>query len=384
MRFRTSLLATVCLFGISIPAAAHHAAGTVPFGLTDTHGITIVPTCTIFPTDPTTGFVETDQITYATAIAPVAYTPDNGTTNTPMTATQDARLDVIYPTSGAVFTPPSTPRPLVMMIHGGGWVNYFWPNNSGTCAAQPTVDRCEILAIGHKLANYYGVAAVNVEYPLLASTGQKNAYPVPEEAVLCALRWVKANAAPGGVFGPLGVDVTRIQITGYSAGGQLGGWLWAIGHSGNAATFDNAACPYSSTSPGAPGDPTVQSAAPYYGFYKLDDFTGGTIVASHLNTSNPNNTAGQVLSRPASSYYQITPAAPPVFFSRGTVDQISPYTETYIQYQQVIGLGITSGMVQAAGIGHGFFPWTSSTDPRLLPDSCTWVQFINDQLTPSL
>lgn len=102
-----------------------------------------------------------------------------------------AVVDVYTPTA-----PASAPRPVVVYVHGGGWV-----------VGQRRFQGRPLL---HQLAKR-GIVAVSVEYRLSPWA----TFPDHVIDVKRAIAWVRANAAE------LGVDPTRLAIAGNSAGAHL-------------------------------------------------------------------------------------------------------------------------------------------------------------------
>lgn len=90
----------------------------------------------------------------------------------------------------------ATPRPAVLHIHGGGYV-------LGSMHMMDGANRT--------LAAELGCVVVSVDYRLAPETP----HPGPVEDCYTALRWLHANAHT------LGVDPTRIAVSGESAGGGL-------------------------------------------------------------------------------------------------------------------------------------------------------------------
>ena len=88
------------------------------------------------------------------------------------------------------------PLPLVVYVHGGGWM-------LGSVESFDTVVRA--------LANAAGAMIASIEYRL----APEHPFPAGLDDVLCAVRWLAANAAE------LGADPERMAIAGDSAGGNL-------------------------------------------------------------------------------------------------------------------------------------------------------------------
>lgn len=91
----------------------------------------------------------------------------------------------------------SSPRPVVVYLHGGGWVSGSIDLYDGTCRI---------------IAAEAGVVVLNVGYRL----APEHPYPVPLDDCDLALDWV-GRVAPK----LLGVDATRVAVVGSSAGGNL-------------------------------------------------------------------------------------------------------------------------------------------------------------------
>lgn len=102
----------------------------------------------------------------------------------------DVRVLVYLPTN------VGAPRPALLWIHGGGYV-------LGTPEAEDRQVKSIIAAIG--------CVAISVDYRLAPETP----HPGPVEDCYAALKWVYTHADE------LGVDTTRIAISGVSAGGGL-------------------------------------------------------------------------------------------------------------------------------------------------------------------
>ena len=91
---------------------------------------------------------------------------------------------------------PVNPLPVLVWLHGGGWVVGDLTTSDATAA---------------ELANASGCAVLNVDYRL----APEYAFPTPLEDAYAAVQWV-VDAA-----GDLGVDQRRVAVGGDSAGGNL-------------------------------------------------------------------------------------------------------------------------------------------------------------------
>ncbi|WP_148575986.1 alpha/beta hydrolase fold domain-containing protein [Nocardioides caldifontis] len=98
-----------------------------------------------------------------------------------------------------VYTPESGgpgPRPVIMWIHGGGWVLFDIDTYDASCRG---------------LANKTGAIVVSPDYRRAPEAG----FPASHDDVLTAYRWVVANA------GSFGGDPARVGIGGESVGGTM-------------------------------------------------------------------------------------------------------------------------------------------------------------------
>jgi acetyl esterase/lipase len=144
--------------------------------------------------------IETDNIIYATVphipnpsaeASPNPGTPNGIRPQLPNTGpagTLDMHLDVYQ-------VPSDKPTPVVIQIHGGGWIRGDRPSSSGGFGAFFSV----------------GMSVIAIQY--------RNAIDVPAPAAIqdvrCAMAWVKANAKK------YNFDLTRVVAWGGSAGGHL-------------------------------------------------------------------------------------------------------------------------------------------------------------------
>jgi acetyl esterase len=91
---------------------------------------------------------------------------------------------------------PSSPRPLLVYFHGGGWTIGDLDTHDGPCRF---------------LATHSGAAVLSVEYRL----APEHPFPAAIDDALAAFRWAAETA------GELDADPARIAVIGDSAGGNL-------------------------------------------------------------------------------------------------------------------------------------------------------------------
>lgn len=187
-----------------------------------------------------------------------------------------AKLDVYSP------PPRDLPRPAVVVIHGGAW--------------REDSDRDYMAAHSERFARA-GYVAFNIEY---RGTPGDGAFPGAVQDTICALAFIRANAAR------FGIDPARIASYGYSAGGHLASML------GVAATSPVVApdCAAGGTGPVAA---VVNGAGPtdmrlFPEVDAITDFLGGG------KTERPENWTN------ASPLHHIAADPPPFLFITGDSD----------------------------------------------------------------
>jgi acetyl esterase/lipase len=207
----------------------------------------------------------------------------------------------------------------VLHIHGGGWVG--GSRESVILRALPFLEM--------------GLAVVNVSYRL----GQVAPAPAAVEDCLCALRWIYRNAKE------YSFDLSRIVVTGYSAGGHL---ALTTGMLPASAGFDRQ----------CPGTEDLKVAA-------IVNWYGITDVADLLEGANMRTYAVQWLgSRPdrvevakrASPMTYVRQGLPPIMTIHGDADPTVPYAHATKLHQALQKTGVTSELVTIPNGRHGNFP----------------------------
>ncbi len=226
----------------------------------------------------------------------------------------DIKLDVI------AIEPLTVPKPTLLYIHGGGWVNGKKGNT--TLAPLPYLAR--------------GMNTVNIDYRL----AEDALAPAAVEDCRCALRWVYRNAKK------YGFDTSKIVIAGESAGGHLAlitGMLEA------SAGFDNEC-------PAQEGDVPLKAAAivSYSGPTDVVDLLEGPHQGWFALTwfgSLPNRTD---LARRLSPLTYVRPGLPPIIQAHGDHDPYVPYEQVLRLHQALDRAGVPNQLITLPGPIHGW------------------------------
>jgi acetyl esterase/lipase len=240
----------------------------------------------------------------------------------------ELKLDVI--TTGS----RSSPRPVVIFFHGGGWVQGSKDN--------------QLLKLMPYLAR--GMDGVNVEYRL-ASQAEA---PAAVEDCRCALHWVVQHAKE------YGFDPNKIVVTGESAGGHL---ALMTGMLAPADGFDNFCDLPPEQWAGHGGPSEIKVAA-------IVNFFGVTDVADFLQPSNPSNFVIRWLGSPSridlakrlSPITYVRKDSPPIITIHGDKDTIVPYEQAVRLHDALNRAGAQNQLITVRGGGHGpyvAFPWTT-------------------------
>lgn len=138
------------------------------------------------------------QATPADAVKAVLKAQGKPTTPEPVAKVQDSTFPgPAGPVKIRIYTPAGTgPMPLILYIHGGGWV----------IADLDTYDSSP-----RAIANAAHAIVVSTHY----RQGPEHKFPAAHEDTLAAYKWILANAAK------LGGDPKRIALVGESAGGNM-------------------------------------------------------------------------------------------------------------------------------------------------------------------
>jgi acetyl esterase/lipase len=296
-------------------------------------------------TDPTTWKAvkptETINIVYANvpivpnpSANPNPGTPSGNRAPIPSTAapgTMDLHLDVLQVAS-------AKPTPVVIQLHGGGWIRGDRPGSYGTFRA--------LLAAG--------MSVVEVEY--------RNAKDAPAPAAIgdvrCAMAWVKTNAAK------YNFDPDKVVMYGGSAGGHLalmGGYA-----------------PASFNRPGCTDQPKVAAVLDFYGPTNLaeglsehgsSDFTHqwlGLDTRADGGRWPAPDAKGLARAKEMSPMTYIRPGLPPTFIVNGDSDPTVDPTQSAQLKKALDKAGVPDGQDIVPGGKHGNFSPAESEKAMLL------------------
>jgi acetyl esterase/lipase len=234
------------------------------------------------------------------------------------------KLDVYYPRHA------NGPVPVVMAIHGGGWV--VGTKEDSVLYALPFLQM--------------GFAVVNVEYRL----AQVSLAPAAVEDCLCALHWIGRHADE------YGFDLNKVIVTGGSAGGHLALTTAMIPPS---AGFENE-CAYEDDK-GWSGTfvdnrPKVAAVINWFGISDVAAMLQGSPDARGYAISwlgsLPNREA---LAKQLSPITYVRPGLPPILTIHGDADKLVPHQQSVELHRLLTKAGVQNKLVTVHGAGHGTF-----------------------------
>lgn len=236
-------------------------------------------------------------------------------------------LDLYLPTNQCA------PRPLVIFIHGGGWIS------GDKDAVQPYVPAL--------LSRGFAVASINYRFSYNA--------PFPAQIHDCkaAVRWLRANA------GQYGIDPARFGVLGDSTGGHLAA---LIGTSSDVAALEGTVGDYLQHSS------RVQAAGSMFG--PSDFFALGTVpphdhpdsIVSQLfghpiqdiinNMDNPDYADLVALVHSANPATYATIDDPPFRIVHGDADAVIPMNQSQLLHTALVSANVQSHLRIVPGARH--------------------------------
>lgn len=235
----------------------------------------------------------------------------------------DSKLDVYRP-RGA-----KAPVPVVVMIHGGGWV-------AGTKEASVlyTLPYLEM-----------GFAVVNVEYRL----GKVSLAPAAVEDCLCALHWIGRNAQKHNF------DLNKVVVTGGSAGGHLALTTAMIPES---AGFENS-CAYEDdenwSGPWKSRRPKVAAVINWFGITDVADVLQGPNIRGYAVSWLGSQANREELAKRLSPLSYVRPEVPPVLTIHGDADALVPYSHAVRLHEALTKARVRNQLFTVPRGGHGGF-----------------------------
>ncbi len=242
--------------------------------------------------------------------------------------------------------PGDTPRPAIVLLHGGGW-------RAGR--------RDHVNEPARAFASL-GYAAVPVSYRLVHTDPPSGRFPAAVNDVRCAVRHLRANAEA------YGVDPERIGVLGFSAGGHLAAML------ATASDVDDLEpeCPVQG------GSAAVQVAVSFYGAHDLNaPFGSGARRLIAAFTGPPGSEAQRTRASPIT---YVDPSDPPLLLVHGVRDTVVPVSQSRLMYERLLAANVRSELVEVPAGLHGFSVFRPDT--RHPAASCATVRFLAEQLHP--
>jgi acetyl esterase/lipase len=251
------------------------------------------------------------------------------------------RLDLYEPTGKAVS------RPLVIFIHGGGWISGH-TRHSGAFENWPGV----LASLASR-----GYVVASVEYRL---SGEAR-FPAAIQDIKSSIRWLRAHAAE------YGIDKSKAIVWGGSAGGQL-------------AALTATSCGAQALEPVAPSPPPggapakprledresdcVQGVITWYGIFDFATIASQAGAAGQqmgLEGSAPSQYLGCALSScpadvlaAASASHYASPRSPPALLIHGTDDRTVPVQQSRDFYALLKSKAVPVQLVEIPGVDHSF------------------------------
>lgn len=243
---------------------------------------------------------------------------------------RDLKLDLYLPSAR-----PAAPVPVLINIHGGGWV--FGSREAASLTALPYMQM--------------GFAVVNIEYRL-AKTALA---PAAVEDALCALQWVGLNAKK------YHLDPARVVVSGDSAGGHLA-LTTAMIKPDSELVNQCAANEPSWSGPYVNAAPKVAAVVNWYGITDVADMLQGPNIRSYAVAWFGSKPGRMALAAQISPLTHVRAGGPPVLTIHGDADPLVPYAHATRLHQALDKAGVKNQLVTVKGGGHGGFSQQQQVD----------------------
>lgn len=245
-------------------------------------------------------------------------------------AGQDNQYLDLYTPISSVLKAYTTPYPLAIYIHGGGWQSGDKRNSL-----------IDYYGTG-LLSNGFAVASIN--YRL----APKNHYPAQNNDIACAVQKLASIATARNL------NTSHVILIGDSAGGLLAS-DYALSNDKKPITVDG-----------------------------VVSFYGTTDLVSQLTRTKKNPDAYRYLGTKSTAtaklasplYQKITDTPPPFLFFHGTKDSVVPIDQSKKLYELVKEYQPSSKFIQVTNAGHGFAAGGHTTQPSSDSMRRTLIQFV--------
>lgn len=210
------------------------------------------------------------------------------------------------------------PVPTVIYIHGGGWI--FGDRTGAFPQLIPYFQR--------------GWNIVNVEYRM----APVSLAPAAVEDCRCALRWVIRNAKM------YNLDITRIIVTGHSAGGHL-------------SLTTAMLTPSAGLDVECPGDEELKVALVinWYGISDVGDVLSGPNKKNYAEEWFGSIANREEIAKKTSPINFVSKNSPPIISIHGDHDDVVPYDNSVRLHKALDAAGVSNELVTIKGGGHGWF-----------------------------
>lgn len=254
-----------------------------------------------------------------------------------ITTSYQVKANIVYGTANGyelkldVYRPrfATQPVPVVLMIHGGGWVEGE--------KEQRIFDGLFYMQMGF--------AVVNVEYRL----GRFGLAPGAVEDCLCALHWIGSNAKE------YGFDLNKVIVTGGSAGGHLSLTTGMIPDSSGLANECASDDDQAWSGPWKSPRPAVAAVVNWFGITDVYEMLQGPNIRSYAVSwmgSQPN--ADEIAQRVSPLNY-VRSGLPPIITIHGDADPLVPYEQAVRLHKALDKAGVRNQLVTVPGGKHGDF-----------------------------
>lgn len=267
------------------------------------------------------------------------------------------RLDLYLPPKDRPV--PRTGRPVIVYVHGGGWVigNKRQPDFHG-----------HFLETMAALARR-GYVVASIEHRLR----EEAPFPAATQDAKSAIMWLRKNAAA------YDIDTNRFAIWGGSSGGNVTG---SVAASCGVAALDPVFTAYVPKGGTPPRNPLagysncVQAAVAWYGVFDFNTLKAQAIPGGDANFDEPTSAASRYLGcaiqqcpadrlKAANSVGLVDAKDPPMLLVHGTGDTNIPFRQSVEMDKALRAAGVSSQLVLIPGSMHGF---RAATDAQSAAD----------------